>query len=185
VWYLIHLHLERKQQAPPTAQCCDVVYLACWQNLQPPRRQRPQTASEMLLDGFCGHRPMIWRISDMVSVVDQWSMMMGVLWVQGKRVRKCKCKNHGHWYLVLGWALTVNVGSSWINTTWTLAIQYRISELFIFNVRYCEMLRSEVTVHRNSVDPTLDAVDFFVADTGFCWVGTLSGASGSRVQPFF
>jgi hypothetical protein len=64
-------------------------------------------------------------------------------------------------------------------------MQYWISELYIFKVRYCEMLRFEVSVHRNLVDPTLDAVDFFVAETGFCWVGTLSGASGSRVQPFF
>jgi hypothetical protein len=72
-----------------------------------------------------------------------------------------------------------------MDTTRTLAIQYRISELFIFKVRYCEMLRSELSVHRNLVDPRLDAVEFFVADTGFCWVGTLSGASRSCVQPFF
>ena len=67
----------------------------------------------------------------------------------------------------------------------TLAMQYRISELCIFKVRYCEMLRSELGVHRNSFDPRLDAVEFFVADTGFCWVGTLSDASGSCVRPFF
>ena len=88
-------------------------------------------------------------------------------------------QNHGCWYLVLWWALTVNVGSSWMHTTRTLAIQYRISEVWIFKVRYCEMLRSELSVHRNSFNPRLDAVEFFVADTGFCWVGTLSGASGS------
>jgi hypothetical protein len=46
-------------------------------------------------------------------------------------------------------------------------------------------LRSELGVHRNSFDPRLDAVEFFVADTGFCWVGTLSDASGSCVRPFF
>ena len=28
----------------------------------------------MVLDGSCGHRPMIWRPSDMVSVVDRWLM---------------------------------------------------------------------------------------------------------------
>jgi hypothetical protein len=67
-----------------TTQCCDVVYLACWQNLWPPRRLRPHTASEMLLDGFCGQRHlMIWRISDMVSVVDRWSMKWWVC---------CACK---------------------------------------------------------------------------------------------
>jgi hypothetical protein len=97
-------------------------------------------------------------------------------------------QNHGHWYLVLvlWWALTVNVGSSWMDTTWTLAIQYRISELCIFKVRYCEMLmlRSELSVHRNLSYPRLDAVEFFVADTGFCWVGTLSGASGSCLTIF-
>jgi hypothetical protein len=68
-----------------------------------------------------------------------------------------------------------------MDTTQTLSMQYWISELCIFKVRYCEMLRSELSVHRNSVDPRLDAVDFFVADTGFCCVGTLSGASGSCV----
>jgi hypothetical protein len=29
-------------------------------------------------------------------------------------------------------------------------MQYQMSELCIFKVRYCEMLRSELSVHRNS-----------------------------------
>ena len=122
---------------------------------------------------------------------DRWSVMIAfgvcALCVDGREslLRDGDCKNHVRWYLVLRLALTVKVGSSWMDTTRTLAIQYRISELCIFKVRYCEMLRSELSVHRNSHDPRLDAVEFFVADTGFCWVGTLSGASGSCVRPFF
>mgnify|MGYP006217565229 CR=1 FL=1 len=95
-------------------------------------------------------------------LIDWWSMSWWLCcaWkLQGKEY--VPCKNHGHWYLVLWWALTVNVGSSWMDTTRTLSIQYRISELCIFKVRYCEMLRSELSVHKNSLDPRLDAVEFF------------------------
>ena len=130
---------------------------------------------------FGGHRT--WFRFD--RIVDRWWWRLCVVRGRESLLRDGDCKNHGRWYLVLWWALTVNVGSSWMHTTRTLAIQYRISEVWIFKVRYCEMLRSELGVHRNSFDPRLDAVEFFVADTGFCWVGTLSDASGSCVRPFF
>ena len=83
-----HHILRGSSRLSSTTQCCDVVYLACWQNLQPPRRLRPQTASEMMLDGFCGHR-------DLEDIGHGWSI--DDRWVDGCVVREsCKEKSTYH-----------------------------------------------------------------------------------------
>ena len=50
----------------------EAVSSAPWQNWRPHRQRRQGKASAMVSDGSCGHRPMIWRPSDMVLVVDRW-----------------------------------------------------------------------------------------------------------------
>jgi hypothetical protein len=52
----------------------------------------------MVFDGSCGHRPMIWRPSDMVSIRSyRRSVMMAFVRVVRGRVflRDGDCKNHG------------------------------------------------------------------------------------------
>jgi hypothetical protein len=46
----------------------------------------------MVLDGSGGHRPMIWRPSDMVSMVDRW-------WMGGFCCELC-AKKYGTWYVL-------------------------------------------------------------------------------------
>jgi hypothetical protein len=72
-------------KSPHLLAAAGAISLAPRQNWRPREQRRQGTASAMVLDGFCGHRPMIWRPSNMVSVVDERIKWLGVASV-GRRV---------------------------------------------------------------------------------------------------
>jgi hypothetical protein len=91
-----HLVLKRSPNPPSPHLCAaaEAVSSAPRQNWRPRGQRRRGKASAMVLGGYGGHSPMIWRPSDMVSMVDRW--WMGVLCVKkyGTFVRTSQ-KNEG------------------------------------------------------------------------------------------
>jgi hypothetical protein len=56
---------------PHLRAAAEAICLAPRRNEWPREQRRREKALAMVLDGSCGHRPMIRRPSDMVSVVDR------------------------------------------------------------------------------------------------------------------
>jgi hypothetical protein len=64
------------RQRDPRKSAAEAISLAPRRNWQPLEQRRQGKASAMVSDGSCGHRPMIWRPSDMVPVVDRWLIVV-------------------------------------------------------------------------------------------------------------
>ena len=90
---------QLKPTIPHLRAAAEAVSSPPQQNWRPRGQQRQGEASAMLLDGSCGHHPMIRRPSDMVSVVDRW--------VDGFFVVSCAWKS-----TVLGYVLSQKRGCS-------------------------------------------------------------------------
>ena len=75
-WSPLPEHLQPKSSSNPPSPhlraAAEAVSSAPTQNWQPRGQRRREEASAMVFDGSCGHRPMIWRPSDMVSI---WSLI--------------------------------------------------------------------------------------------------------------
>jgi hypothetical protein len=99
-WSPLPEHLQPKSSSnlpsPHLRAAAEAISPATRQDWRPRWQRRQGKALVMVLDGFCGHRLMIWRPSDMVSVVDWWLIVVLCVKKYGTFERSSQKNNGPH-----------------------------------------------------------------------------------------